>query len=658
MPARLRFLPALLVATAGLFALTTVITAQPAATPPTPESLKRTEEENLKLYKRFADELLKLAQKWEKSDNPDEKERAKSLRAALKTAEEKGIENLFKQLINPLSKPTPGAELPLLLQKDRALIAALKEVLETLNTEDEAEKNKQLRMETEAFLKEAKRILREQETLRARTEGKGDPNKIAKDQNQLAKETKDLANQLAKGDPKDGRDGDPKGGNAQPKDEKSEQKPDSSKPGDPSAEQKPDTQDPKSTGKDPMDGKGDPMSGDPKPGDPKGGEPMAGSSKESPKEGPMGDPMGAKPMGDPKPMDPSDPKSPMDAKPSPPSDSKSQGMGKGDSKPSDGKGGDAKPMPPSDGSPMNSPPMGGSKGDPSGGSPPPPSKRPPNPNNPNDEAQRDLDDAVPDQNEAEKKLNEKKNDEAGKNQDDALGKIAKAIKELEKRLKQLREKEMRQKLEDLERRVAKMLQMQTEVYEATKRIDGAIKKNNNEIATVDRQKATVEAEKEGNIAIEAEKALRLLEGEGTAIVFAGVLEEAKKDMDAVKKELDRTNVSSDTQLIEEQIIAQLKRMLEALKKAKQDLDNPPPPPPPGMPPPPSDPKKNLIQLVEQLKLLKELQIQVNDRTTAFGKRTPGNQATDSLIQEQLKLLSERQETLKRMLQKVADQMSQ
>src|SRR6185312_9635119 len=527
------------------------------------------------------------------------------------------------------------------ISKDKALIAALREVLETLSTEDEAERIRIERMKAEEFLKEAKRILRDQEVLRARTEGKGDPMKIAKDQNQLSKETKDLANRL--NDPKSSKNGDPKNGNpknGEPKDGKSEQKPENSKPGDDSAEPKPETDQPKSSDK-PMDA--DPKGGEPKPGDPKKGMPMTGLSKESTKEG---DPKG----GDSKPM----PMSPMNGEPK----SKAQGMGKGDSKPSKGKGGEGKPMAPSDSPPSNSTPMSGSpKGSPYGGSPPPSSKRPPNPNNPNDDAQRNLDDAVPDQKEAEKQLNKKKNDEAGKHEDDAIEKIAKAIKKLEERLKQLREKEMRQKLEDLERRVAKMLQWQQEVYEATKRIDANIKRNK-EAGTSDRQKATVEAEKEGRIADEAGKALRLLEGEGTAVVFAGVLGETKKDMEAVKKELDRTNVGSDTQLVEEQIIAQLKRMLEALKKAKQDLDNPPPPPPPGMPPPPSDPKKNLIQLVEQLKLLKELQIQVNERTTAFGKRTPGAQSGDPFIQEQLKQLGERQETLRKMLHKVAEELSQ
>jgi hypothetical protein len=77
-----------------------------------------------------------------------------------------------------------------------------------------------------------------------------------------------------------------------------------------------------------------------------------------------------------------------------------------------------------------------------------------------------------------------------------------------------------------------------------------------------------------------------------------------------------------------------------------------------MPPPPSDPKKNLVQLIEQLKLLKMLQVQVNERTTAFGKRTPGEQAADPFLQEQLRQLGERQKTLQGMLHKVASQLNQ
>src|SRR5262245_48659674 len=94
------FMSATLAATVGLFALTSALTAQPD-TAPAPVSgsgpsdstgIKRTQEENLKLFKQFADQVLILAQRWEKSDNPDDKERAKALRAALKLIEEKGVE--------------------------------------------------------------------------------------------------------------------------------------------------------------------------------------------------------------------------------------------------------------------------------------------------------------------------------------------------------------------------------------------------------------------------------------------------------------------------------------------------------------------------------------------------------------------------------------
>jgi len=81
---RLPILPLTFAATLGVFALTSVLLAQPPkpATPEIkPDDIDRVQRENAKLYQRFADELLRLAQRWEKSDNPDEKERAKSLRS-------------------------------------------------------------------------------------------------------------------------------------------------------------------------------------------------------------------------------------------------------------------------------------------------------------------------------------------------------------------------------------------------------------------------------------------------------------------------------------------------------------------------------------------------------------------------------------------------
>src|SRR5437868_5467686 len=86
------FLSLSFAATVGLFVLTSVLTAQPpapakpappAATPADAPGVKRNQEENLKLFKEFSEAVLRLAQKWEKSDNPEDKARAQSLRAVL-----------------------------------------------------------------------------------------------------------------------------------------------------------------------------------------------------------------------------------------------------------------------------------------------------------------------------------------------------------------------------------------------------------------------------------------------------------------------------------------------------------------------------------------------------------------------------------------------
>ncbi len=129
------FLSLTFATTLGLFALTSVLTAQPTPPPTaTGPGAKRTQEENLKFYKNFAEQVLRLAQKWEKSDSPEDKERAKSLRAALKIADEKGVEKLFKELIEGLNgKSTNFQEL---FGKDKKLVDALKEILTILESED------------------------------------------------------------------------------------------------------------------------------------------------------------------------------------------------------------------------------------------------------------------------------------------------------------------------------------------------------------------------------------------------------------------------------------------------------------------------------------------------------------------------------------------
>lgn len=657
------FMPLAFAAALGLFALAPNSSAQPTDS----GGIKRTQEENLKLFKRFSEEVLRLAQRWEKSDSADDKERAKSLRGALKLMEEKGVEKLFKELIEGLGAKafTPG-DLNGLLGKDKKLMDALTEILSVLETEDEAARLAREIADLKKAIAEITKLKKEQENIRARTENpNGDPNKIAKDQKDLAERTKDVGNALDKNANKN----DPKGGNpngGSKEDPKSENKAEP-KPGEDTGAAKPDTNENKSESKDggmgmgmgmPMGGDkagegkpsaGDPKGGDPKSdkptdpkagGDPKAGEPKAGEPKPGMPMGGMGMPMGGDPKAGP----------PMGG------EGKPQGAGKGEGKPSAGQGGEAKPMDGGGmgmgGMGMGQPSPGGSKGGQQGGG-----NQPPKPQGPKDPAAENVQQAVPSQQDAEDNIKKDKRDEASKKQDDAIKALEKAIAELEKRLKQLREKELAKLLANLEERVARMLRMQIEVKAATENIDKTVKALGGKPAVAEIQKSQAEADKESNIVSEAEKALKLMEGEGSAVVFAGILTEVKRDMEAVQRRLNETRVGTDTQAIEQDIIDQLQMMKEALKKAKQDLENKPSDPKDGDP---NAQKQNnkLLDLLNELKLLKAQQEQVNKRTIMYNMQDPGEQAKDALIQAELKVLSERQKVLQDLLHKIATQANQ
>ena len=92
-------------------------------------------------------------------------------------------------------------------------------------------------------------------------------------------------------------------------------------------------------------------------------------------------------------------------------------------------------------------------------------------------------------------------------------------------------------------------------------------------------------------------------------------------------------------------------MLEALKKAQQDLKDQKnqPPPPSGGPPPP----QALINLLAELKMIRSLQVRVNSRTTAYGKQYPGEQADDGDIQKELRNLSQRQVKIEKATKDIA-----
>lgn len=603
--------------------------ATPPSSPPTSPDAARQQEENLKLFNDFKSALLRLALRYEASDKPEDKARAKTVRSALELAEKEGVNAQFGELVKTWrSNPSQVQQIDDIIGKDAQLQKALAEILNILQTDDETARLKAEIARLSAFMKELKELKRRQELVRAKTDAqRGDAKPIAESQSDLAKQTKEVADRMS---------GEKKGGPDSSKDEiaKAEPKGDA-KPGDNPSQDKPDAGEEKASPKD----------GDGKEGDPRGSESKPGKPSESPSK-PGGEPKPgseSKPGGEAKPGEYAQGKQGGDG-----SSSKGKGSGKGSDKASapqnggEGKGIGGTPStdsPPGDSKSGGSPSGGGQGGD-----------SPPSPQQPQTPGRKSVQEAYPHQNEATEELNKNQRPKASKQQDNAIEKLAKAIEELQKKIDQLREEENLKLLANLEARCSQMLRIQTEVYENTKLIHATIVKNANQKTNAEHQRSQQQAERERQIVDEANKALKLLEAEGSAVAFSRVLEEVREDMTAIQRRLDATIVDPDTQTIEENVISMLKEMIAALKKAQQDIQDKQKDP--GNP---SNNKQNqkLINLLQELKLIRSMQDQVNKRTKMYAGKFTGEQAIDAIHQDELKQLAARQAKVQDMLQKIA-----
>jgi hypothetical protein len=590
-------------------------------------------------YKAFTTNLLALAQKLEKSDRIEDKDKAKALRKAIDLADKEGVDNKFTKLLSTLTSKAGGLDLSIAditsaRNQNDDLIKALREILAILQSDDELDRIKAEKILLEKMLAELNSLIRATNINQARADsGKGDSKQLAKDQEKLAGKVGDLATKL--GSPKAGgtpKDGEPKGGaKSEPKE------------GDPQGEHKDDTKEAKADEK-PNGDKADPMKSDGAESKASKGGPPSDGAKAS-KGGPPKDGAESKPMGDKKDQQTAEKRNKED--------------NKGEQK---GSAAASPPTPKSDAQASNKPP-GSPSGSPSGqpkpagspsGNPPPP---PPAGNKlPGADQVRK---AVPDEENAAGNLDQNKRPKASEDLTKADDALRQAREELEKRLKQLREQELERLLANLEARVNKMLAWQIEVKSATEAINVQITKHPEKKAQpVDFQNAQKQEDKEAEIISEADKAIQLLQNEGSAVAFPAVFEEVRKDMLRVKERLHDANVTDDTQAIEQDIIEALTHMRDALKKAQQELGKSPPPPPGG--PPPDQPQmQKLLDEIAELKMIRTLQVQVNDRTKRYGNKVPGaEQADDPQIKKELKDLGDRQEKIETMVNNMATKKNQ
>lgn len=256
---------------------------------------------------------------------------------------------------------------------------------------------------------------------------------------------------------------------------------------------------------------------------------------------------------------------------------------------------------------------------------------------PSDTPQDRLRDAQQRMQQAQKKLRDAERSGASEQQQKAIEALEQARAELEEILRQLREEQRERLLAMLEARFRKMLQMQVKIYETTQQLDRV---------PLDRRDHDEEIEagrlsrQEKSLVLEADKAMRLLAADGTSVAFPEAVDQMREDMQQAAVRLARLQVGATTQGIEEDIIAALEEMIEALQQAQKEQESRRSKPSQGQP---TDPP--LVERLAELRMIRSLQMRVNRRTERYSNRIEESQAQLPEILKALDRLAEREQRI-------------
>jgi hypothetical protein len=251
-----------------------------------------------------------------------------------------------------------------------------------------------------------------------------------------------------------------------------------------------------------------------------------------------------------------------------------------------------------------------------------------------------IEEASEEMEEAKEDLDEEKSDDAAEDQKEALSKLEQARRELEEILRQLREEERDAILAALEARLHRMLQRQKVINKATVRLSEIPEEKRTRTEELE---AVTFSKVETGLANQANAALAILKEEGTAVAFPEAIMEVREDMKTVAALLAKANTGDFTQSVEIDIVKALEEMIEALQQerqnsaqqsGKQDQDGTP-----------QDPA--LIELLAELKMIRSMQIRVNNRTDRVSKLLESQKDLTPEIREAIKKLSVREKRIVR-----------
>lgn len=271
-------------------------------------------------------------------------------------------------------------------------------------------------------------------------------------------------------------------------------------------------------------------------------------------------------------------------------------------------------------------------------------------------AQQQIQQAQQNMQQAQQALEDAQREGAVEKQREAERNLKEAIEQLEQILNQLREEEIQRSLETLETRLRRMLDMQNKVLEETNRLHEIAGDQPDRSVLV---RATVLARDQAKVGAEGERALLLLQEEGSSAAFPEALSQVNRDIASATSRLEAGDVGAITVVIQADIVQALEEMVEAVDRVRKENDQKKKrqqgspsgsPMPPGMQP--------LIDQLAELRLIRTLQLRVNKRTDTLSQMLSDpsdtvGQAKESDLVEQLKELGKRQESIEQVTRNIA-----
>lgn len=567
----------------------------PVATVPAVDGPKLVESQEIisLRYRQFEKTLLEMAEHMRQTDP----ERASLLTRALGKSKEEGVSRQMDKLVELLRD---DQQLGSAAEMQGDVVTELQKLVDLLMSDDRGQELAREKQRIEAYLKELNKLIAGQKDIRAGTERGQDLRNLAPRQMKLGDKAGDLQQKVAQDD-------------KQRQAENGDTPPNESAPGE-------DSQDPQPGNKAQEGGKNTPKPSDQQqPPSEKTPSEKPGSEEKNPSDKPMNDKPGSEtePPGK-----------------TAPSETPQPGGNPSDKSPKSGQ-----PQPGGEPMPGSESQEGGSESQESQSSPQPQGQS--QKDSQKTPGREELERAQEAMQQALKKLNEAQREGAAQAQDEAVRELERAKAKLEEILRQIREEEKKLMLEGLESRLTRILEGQVQIYNETVDLSKVP-----ELERTARHRLRSEdlSGRQQELQIETQKALTLLQEEGTAVAFPEALEQARRDMLRIAKSLKQFEIGELTQGMEKDVIDTLKEMIDVfqkeLEKQKEQQQNPQ-----QQQGGQQDDKKSLVEKIAELKMLRALQVRINQRTTRIGKLVSGETASDPDLIEQLHELADRQDKI-------------